>query len=54
MRQLFALRKSLRVYGSHLNRQQRRAWFRYRLDERCLLHPVNRIRRQSSPYGSVR
>lgn len=32
MRQLFALRALLRQYGSHLNRQQRRAWLIQRLE----------------------
>lgn len=36
-----ALRKSLRKYGSHLNRQQRRQWMQFRLDQRHLLHPVH-------------
>jgi hypothetical protein len=31
MQQLFSLRKSLRQYGSHLNRQQRRKWLEQRM-----------------------
>lgn len=31
MKQLFALRASLRQYGSHLNREQRRRWLEMRM-----------------------
>jgi hypothetical protein len=31
MQQLFSLRKSLRQYGSHLNREQRRKWLEQRM-----------------------
>jgi hypothetical protein len=41
MKQLFSLRKSLRQYASHLNREQRRQWILYRLDRRHVLHPAN-------------
>jgi hypothetical protein len=41
MKQLFALRKPLRKYASHLNKQQRRRWMEFRLDRRHLLHPAN-------------
>lgn len=32
MKQLFALRASLRQYGAHLNREQRRRWMLMRLE----------------------
>jgi hypothetical protein len=41
MKELLSLRKSLRQYTSHLNREQRRQWLRYRLDRRHVLHPAN-------------
>lgn len=31
MKQLFALRKSLKQYASHLNREQKRRWVQQRL-----------------------
>lgn len=31
MRQLFSLRKSLREYGAHFNKEQRRSWLIQRL-----------------------
>ena len=40
-----SLRKSIRMYASHLNREQRRQWLRYRLDTRHPLHPVHAPRR---------
>ena len=36
-----SLRKSIRMYASHLNREQRRRWLQYRLDSRHVLHPAN-------------
>lgn len=40
-----SLRKSMRQYASHLNREQRRRWLAYRLDSRHVLHPANSPRK---------
>jgi hypothetical protein len=59
MKQLFSLRKSLRQYGGHLNRKQRRKW----LEQRLRLTPRVRISaayvppcvaRQYVQMGSIR
>jgi hypothetical protein len=36
-----SLRKSIRQYASHLNREQRRRWLQFRLDTRHVLHPAH-------------
>lgn len=59
MKQLFSLRKSLRQYGAHFNREQRRSW----LEQRARLTPRVRISgayvppcvaRQYVQMGSIR